>query len=165
MNETIEDFSRHGIEDLRSGVLRTPIDAVRTLRDDPLRALRAIRFMYVASSHRSKHSNIYPHLCSKGPLQLHVGARPAARAHRPRSQTQIIAGSPCQSANHCFLMQKLLVLHVFGCALDLFVIAFLPSDHQPRANRRRTLRDVQRRKSSSKQPLPTIVCAEFISGS
>ncbi len=161
MNETIEDFSRHGIEDLRSGVLRTPIDAVRTLRDDPLRALRAIRFMYVASSHHSKHSNIYPHLCSKGPLQLHVGARPAARAHRPRSQTQIIAGSPCQSANHCFLMQKLLVLHVFGCALDLFVIAFCPQT----ISRERIGEELSGMFKGVSRALPTIVCAEFISGS
>jgi tRNA nucleotidyltransferase (CCA-adding enzyme) len=44
-HETVEDFTGHGIQDLRAGLLRTPIDPVQTLRDDPLRALRAIRFM------------------------------------------------------------------------------------------------------------------------
>ncbi len=44
-DETVEDFTGNGISDLRLGVLRTPIDPVKTLRDDPLRALRAIRFM------------------------------------------------------------------------------------------------------------------------
>ena len=48
-NETVEDFTGHGINDLQLGILRTPIDPVRTLRDDPLRALRAIRFMQVSN--------------------------------------------------------------------------------------------------------------------
>jgi tRNA nucleotidyltransferase (CCA-adding enzyme) len=46
----VEDFTGRGLDDLRSGTLRTPIDPVRTLRDDPLRALRAIRFMYFTMS-------------------------------------------------------------------------------------------------------------------
>ncbi len=95
LDETIEDFSGHGIEDLRKGVLRTPIDAVRTLRDDPLRALRAIRFMYVAASYHLICSNAYPHYCSKGPVQFHVGARSTTGASRPRGQAQITAGAGC----------------------------------------------------------------------
>jgi hypothetical protein len=48
-NKTVEDFTGHGINDLRRGIIRTPIDAVRTLQDDPLRALRAIRFQYAST--------------------------------------------------------------------------------------------------------------------
>ena len=33
-----------GVDDLRLGVIRTPLHPVTTLLDDPLRALRAIRF-------------------------------------------------------------------------------------------------------------------------
>jgi tRNA nucleotidyltransferase (CCA-adding enzyme) len=39
----IEDFTG-GIEDLRSGILRTPLDPRVTFADDPLRILRAFRF-------------------------------------------------------------------------------------------------------------------------
>lgn len=42
-SDKIEDFTRKGLGDLKSRLLRTPITAERTLRDDPLRALRAIR--------------------------------------------------------------------------------------------------------------------------
>jgi poly(A) polymerase len=35
-----------GLDDLRSGVLRTPLDALETFKDDPLRMLRAVRFRW-----------------------------------------------------------------------------------------------------------------------
>ncbi|HOT96096.1 MAG TPA: HD domain-containing protein [bacterium] len=40
--EVIDPFA--GRADLEAGILRTPLDAVRTFSDDPLRILRAIRF-------------------------------------------------------------------------------------------------------------------------
>jgi len=40
---TIEDFTG-GLDDLRNKLIRTPLDVVTTLSDDPLRILRAIRF-------------------------------------------------------------------------------------------------------------------------
>jgi tRNA nucleotidyltransferase/poly(A) polymerase len=40
----IEDHTGHGVEDLKEGVIRTPLEAKQTFTDDPLRALRAIRF-------------------------------------------------------------------------------------------------------------------------
>lgn len=40
----VEDWTERGISDLSQGVLHTPLDASETLRDDPLRALRAVRF-------------------------------------------------------------------------------------------------------------------------
>uniref|UniRef100_A0A0K6S886 Poly A polymerase head domain-containing protein n=1 Tax=Chromera velia CCMP2878 TaxID=1169474 RepID=A0A0K6S886_9ALVE len=41
---TVEDFTGHGLTDLRRGVVRTPLDARTTFLDDPLRVLRAVRF-------------------------------------------------------------------------------------------------------------------------
>lgn len=43
-DDIIEDFSGKGLSDLKKGVIRTPLEPRMTLLDDPLRALRAIRF-------------------------------------------------------------------------------------------------------------------------
>ncbi|CAB4255503.1 similar to Saccharomyces cerevisiae YER168C CCA1 ATP (CTP):tRNA-specific tRNA nucleotidyltransferase [Maudiozyma barnettii] len=43
-NETIEDLTGKGIQDLKAGLLRTPLPARQTFLDDPLRVLRLIRF-------------------------------------------------------------------------------------------------------------------------
>jgi poly(A) polymerase len=44
--EKIVDVLGSGINDLRSGVLRTPLDPLRTFEEDPLRILRAVRFKH-----------------------------------------------------------------------------------------------------------------------
>ena len=43
-SQVVEDLTGHGISDLKSQLIRTPLDARTTFKDDPLRALRAIRF-------------------------------------------------------------------------------------------------------------------------
>ncbi len=40
----VEDLTGKGVSDLKAGIIRTPLESVKTLKDDPLRALRAIRF-------------------------------------------------------------------------------------------------------------------------
>ncbi|KAJ8611706.1 hypothetical protein MRB53_037817 [Persea americana] len=40
----VEDFTGRGFEDLRSGIIRTPLEPYQTFKDDPLRVLRLIRF-------------------------------------------------------------------------------------------------------------------------
>ncbi len=39
------DITGHGLDDLRNGVLRTPLDPITTFRDDPLRMFRGARFV------------------------------------------------------------------------------------------------------------------------
>ncbi|KAK9471463.1 phosphatase [Dipodascopsis tothii] len=43
-SQQVEDFTGRGLEDLRAGLIRTPLGAFETFRDDPLRVLRLIRF-------------------------------------------------------------------------------------------------------------------------
>ena len=40
----VEDFCGSGLEDLRNGLIRTPLPPVQTFLDDPLRILRGVRF-------------------------------------------------------------------------------------------------------------------------
>ncbi|KAJ2998677.1 CCA tRNA nucleotidyltransferase, mitochondrial [Globomyces sp. JEL0801] len=42
--ELVEDFTNQGIKDLNDGIIRTPMPALQTFIDDPLRVLRVIRF-------------------------------------------------------------------------------------------------------------------------
>mmetsp|Transcript_13798 Transcript_13798/g.27926 ORF Transcript_13798/g.27926 Transcript_13798/m.27926 type:complete len:569 (-) Transcript_13798:245-1951(-) len=42
--DEVEDLTGRGIDDLKNGILRTPLEPLKTFKDDPLRVLRAIRF-------------------------------------------------------------------------------------------------------------------------
>lgn len=45
INESrVEDLTGRGLSDLRAALIRTPLPARTTFADDPLRALRAVRF-------------------------------------------------------------------------------------------------------------------------
>ncbi|KAG0210559.1 hypothetical protein BGX28_009195 [Mortierella sp. GBA30] len=41
---SVEDFSGRGLEDLKNGIVRTPLEAYETFWQDPLRVMRCIRF-------------------------------------------------------------------------------------------------------------------------
>lgn len=43
-NDTVEDFTGSGLQDLADGILRTPLAPLQTFLDDPLRVLRLVRF-------------------------------------------------------------------------------------------------------------------------
>ncbi|KAK0466375.1 uncharacterized protein EV420DRAFT_1261865 [Desarmillaria tabescens] len=43
-SRSVEDFTGRGLDDLRQGTIRTPLPPQETFLDDPLRALRCIRF-------------------------------------------------------------------------------------------------------------------------
>ena len=43
-DEEVEDLTQRGISDMQKKVIRTPLDAYQTFKDDPLRILRCIRF-------------------------------------------------------------------------------------------------------------------------
>jgi tRNA nucleotidyltransferase (CCA-adding enzyme) len=42
--QEIEDFTGKGLDDLKNGTIRTPLEPFQTFIDDPLRVLRTIRF-------------------------------------------------------------------------------------------------------------------------
>lgn len=42
--QQVEDFTQRGLDDMRNGLIRTPLEPVQTFADDPLRVLRLIRF-------------------------------------------------------------------------------------------------------------------------
>jgi tRNA nucleotidyltransferase (CCA-adding enzyme) len=42
--DCVEDFTGKGLDDLRNGIIRTPLEPLETFMDDPLRVLRVLRF-------------------------------------------------------------------------------------------------------------------------
>lgn len=42
--QEVEDFTKKGLDDMKAGIIRTPLEPYQTFKDDPLRVLRLIRF-------------------------------------------------------------------------------------------------------------------------
>lgn len=43
-SRAVEDFTEKGVDDLKTGTVRTPLAPRETFMDDPLRVLRCVRF-------------------------------------------------------------------------------------------------------------------------
>ena len=43
-DEVVEDWTGQGVNDIKDGIIRTPLEPMETFMDDPLRVLRAVRF-------------------------------------------------------------------------------------------------------------------------
>ncbi|EGG00242.1 uncharacterized protein MELLADRAFT_93729 [Melampsora larici-populina 98AG31] len=43
-NDQIEDQTELGLQDLKNGLIKTPLPALETFKHDPLRVLRCMRF-------------------------------------------------------------------------------------------------------------------------
>ncbi|KAG0056292.1 CCA tRNA nucleotidyltransferase, mitochondrial [Gryganskiella cystojenkinii] len=62
---TVEDFTGKGLEDLRNGLVRTPLEPYTTFSQDPLRVMRCIRFasrFHFAISDETKQAILDPRI-------------------------------------------------------------------------------------------------------
>ncbi|EZG82421.1 putative tRNA nucleotidyltransferase [Gregarina niphandrodes] len=66
----IEDFTGVGMNDLRQGILRTPLDPVQTFMDDPLRVIRVVRFASKLPNTRC-HDSVYQ-ACNHSQVKLAI---------------------------------------------------------------------------------------------
>ncbi|CAN8074467.1 unnamed protein product [Agarophyton chilense] len=110
----IEDFTHRGLDDIRDRIIRTPLPPQTTLLDDPLRALRAIRF---ASRINFSFDSLLFEACRDAQVHEALGAK----VSRERISHEIDRVVACDNAPHAV---GLLV------ELSLFPIVFrLP--HEP----------------------------------
>lgn len=72
ITEDVEDFTGHGVSDIKARIVRTPLAPLTTLLDDPLRALRAIRF--ASRLNFIFHPDLY-HACQDDSVHAALGAK------------------------------------------------------------------------------------------
>lgn len=90
---TLEDFTKRGIHDIHNRIIRTPLPPLTTLLDDPLRALRAIRF---ASRLNFKFDEVLFEACRN--CQVHEAL--GAKVSRERISNEIDRILACENAPH-----------------------------------------------------------------
>jgi tRNA nucleotidyltransferase/poly(A) polymerase len=110
--QQVEDFTGHGLDDLRIGILRTPLDAAITFTDDPLRMLRAVRFS--SRFNYRLHESIWEvasHADTHEALHLKVS-----------KERQLKEISGCFSAQLCRPILAITTLHRLGLFPTVFSI-------------------------------------------
>ena len=105
----MEDYSGRGVADLKLGIIRTPLPALTTLQDDPLRVLRAVRFacrfqfdvsddLLVAGADPSVHEALGAKVSRErvyAELELMMKSKHAARAAALLHCIQVTPSHPC----------------------------------------------------------------------
>lgn len=107
--ESIEDYSG-GVYDLRRGILRTPVDPVVTLKEDPLRALRVMRFLSKMSGF--KISEDLREALSRPEIHEAYRAKVAPERARAEIEKMVIGDRPGDAIR--MLFESGLYLSVFG---------------------------------------------------
>lgn len=104
----VEDFTGNGISDIHARVVRTPLAPLTTLLDDPLRALRAIRFA-------SRLNFIFDPDLHRACADPHVHRALGAKVSRERISNEIDS-----------IMGSAAPIHALGllCELGLFSVVF-----------------------------------------
>lgn len=111
--DEIEDFTGRGLEDMKNRILRTPLEPLVTLIDDPLRAFRVLRFAC-----RLNFRIVPPLLDACGSPE--VAASLAAKVSRERILKEAegtLTGSSLQASRAVYLLHRLGLLRcmLYAC--------------------------------------------------
>lgn len=89
----IEDHTKRGFDDIRARIVRTPLPPLTTLLDDPLRALRAVRF---ASRLNFSFDPALFHACRDTRVHVALGAK----VSRERISGEVDRCMGCENPSH-----------------------------------------------------------------
>ena len=107
----IEDWTRHGIPDLRQGLVATKLQAYQTFHDDPLRVLRAIQFAVIYDMHMDhdlqtacKHPQIHNELHRERVVGKELEGMSSGKGARPKVALETIHFLQLKLAGNVFCL-------------------------------------------------------------